>query len=178
MRFIFLLLLCTTLEAKTYLISDTSSDIGAALILRLTRDGHQVIQIQGQNPDEVLKSLSEIDGLVLITPRPKWDFTLFPSQDQWLDLFQLCFTAPLELVKKSLSLFPDHGSIIIISQIPQDPILNVLRSMWITETSSLQKSLAPLGLHVAMLTEEKASAILCQAIAALEEESWQTSALE
>ena len=158
-RLALILLLTTSLHAKTYLISETTSEIGKALQTSLIQEGHEIVPPGSE---------TTLDGLILITPRPKNSPTLFPSEKQWLTLFEECFTTPLELINTSLTLFSDRGSIIIISQFPSHPISNVLHSMWSAEVTSLKQTLAPLQIRVTFLSEEKASSLICQTLTSLE----------
>lgn len=84
-----------------------------------------------------------ISGFVLITPRPPFFDEALPSEQAWSEMFQLCYTRPLEVLKMSLPLFSENARLVILSGVtsvqalPEYASYGVLRKMWLAEAKSL-----------------------------------------
>lgn len=109
---------------------------------------------------------SQLNGIVLVTPRPPLKNSLFPDSAQWQELFQSGFIGPLEFLKKMIPFFSEGGRIVIISGITSiqymddHSVFGVLRSMWLSQAKAMSYELGPQGIYVnsvspgGVLTEE------------------------
>jgi 3-oxoacyl-[acyl-carrier protein] reductase len=83
------------------------------------------------------------DGLVVIPARFSLSTSRLLSPDEWLEMFNVGFIAPMELIKALLPALRDESSIVIIDgvtsvcYIPEYKNLNVLRKMWIAQIKNL-----------------------------------------
>lgn len=99
-----------------------------------------------------------IHGLVLIPPRSTLLKNLFQEEREWLQLFQMMFTGPVEVLKSTLPYLSDHGKIAIISGItsvqfiPEYGPSCIIRRMWSTYSKALSHLLGPKGIHVNVLS--------------------------
>lgn len=95
-----------------------------------------------------------IDGIVIVTPRPQLDDNLLPSAESWMNMIEECFVGPLELLKTTLPKLNNNGKIVIISGITSKQLLpnhasfGVLRSMWLSEAKGLSHQLGKRGITV------------------------------
>lgn len=94
----------------------------------------------------------------MITPRPLFSKNLLQDEADWLQLFQLTFTGPLETLKATLPNITNKGKIVIIAgttsvQVSPDygPAC-IIRRMWTTFSKSLSHQLGPQGIHVNVLS--------------------------
>jgi len=84
-----------------------------------------------------------IDGIVVMPPRSKINTSEIPSSEEWSNMFQTGFIAPLEIIKQTVPALQKNGSIVIISglssvnYLPEYKNSNVLRKMWIAESKNL-----------------------------------------
>jgi 3-oxoacyl-[acyl-carrier protein] reductase len=168
---------------KTYVITCATGQLGNAICEKLARDGHNLILI-GRSEKKLktlahhlsdsskkhkfiavdfldkekikrlnFETLPKIDGIVLITPRPQFIHPL-PNNDQWQQMFEMCFTTPLEILKKCIPNFSEQASVVILSgttsveSMPEYASYGVLRTMWLGEAKSLTYYLGPKGIRV------------------------------
>lgn len=120
----------------------------------------------------ILAQEIEIQGLVVITPRPKLKDNLFPTPDEWHDLVQTCFIGPLALLQATLPYYQPAGKIVLISGLsslqvmPEHAAFGSLRAMWLAHGKALSYQLGPTGIHVntispgGMLTEHQKEIIM------------------
>jgi 3-oxoacyl-[acyl-carrier protein] reductase len=105
-----------------------------------------------------LSDLGELDGIVLITPRPGSNPASTPPADEWRDLFDCGFIGPLELLRQALPSLKQNARIVIVSGItsvqyyPTLPQFAVLRSMWLAEAKALSNELGERGISVNTLS--------------------------
>lgn len=96
----------------------------------------------------------KIDGLVIVTPRPKLDDSLLPSADSWMNMVAECFVGPLEVLKTVLPKMGNQGKVVVVSGITSKQLLpnhasyGVVRSMWLSEAKGLSHQLGPKGISV------------------------------
>lgn len=96
----------------------------------------------------------ELQGTVVITPRPKITNNLFPSSREWQDLLQECFIGPLEVIKISLPFYVKNGKILIVSGIssiqvlPEHAAFGSLRALWLAHAKALSHQLGPQSIHI------------------------------
>ena len=114
----------------------------------------------------------EIQGLVVITPRPQLKDNLFPAPAEWFDLIQTCFIGPLMLLQATIPYYQQSGKIVIISGLsslqvmPEHAAFGSLRAMWSAHAKALSYQLGPSGIHVntispgGMLTEHQKECIM------------------
>ena len=105
------------------------------------------------------QSETKISGLILITPRPVVAASLFPTQDEWQELFHSSFNGPLSFLQSIIPFFHGKGKIIIISGITSLEIMPghpsafaVIRKMWLAQAKYLAHHLGPEGLCVNTLS--------------------------
>lgn len=97
---------------------------------------------------------SQLDGLILIGPRPELTRNNIPSPDEWKKAFNETFIAPLECLKQIIPNVRDNGSIVIISgnsskdYLRAYPNSNVIRLAWTGEVKNLMHFLAPRKIRV------------------------------
>lgn len=95
-----------------------------------------------------------INGIVIITPKPAVKQQLFPSEEDWINMFKSAFTGPIELIKHIIPLLAKNGKIVIISGLssvqlmPEHSAYGVLRSMWLSQAKALSHKLGPKGILV------------------------------
>ena len=181
--FLFLLVPFIGYSQKTYVVTCATGQLGSAICEKLAHDGHnliligrsekklqrlahhlnnssdkhKVIAVDFLNKEKITKlnfeTLPKIDGIVLITPRPQFIHPL-PDNDQWQQMFEMCFIAPLEILKKCVPNFSKQASVVILSgttsveSIPEYASYGVLRTMWLGEAKSLTYYLGPQGIRV------------------------------
>ncbi len=101
---------------------------------------------------------SEISGLVLITPRPQFCSSLLESEANWMSLFRLTFTGPIEVLKKVLSHTASLRKIVVIAGttsvqlIPEYGPTCVIRRMWTTYVKALSHQLGSKGICINALS--------------------------
>jgi len=97
--------------------------------------------------DAYLDPKVRVNGVVLITPRPAWGKGVLPEESAWLDMFRLCFTRPLEVLKRLHPFMNDDAQVVILSgttsvhAMPAYASYGVLRKMWLAEAKSLAREL-------------------------------------
>ncbi len=95
-----------------------------------------------------------ITGFVLITPRPPFAREILPPESSWFEMFRICYTRPLELLKIALPYFRENASLVILSGVtsvealPEFASYGVLRKMWLAEAKSLAWELGSRGIIV------------------------------
>jgi len=97
----------------------------------------------------------DLNGIVIITPRPDAGITNFPSEEYWINLFKVCFVKPLEILSTLMRKIQSRCSIVIVSGITSLQALtnhaspySVLRMMWLGQAKCLSNSLGPKGIRV------------------------------
>ena len=98
--------------------------------------------------------LNQLDGLILIGPRPELIRNDIPNPEEWKKAFSETFVAPLECLKQILPNMRDNGSIVIISgnsskeYLRAYPNTNVIRLAWTGEVKNLMHFLATRKIRV------------------------------
>ncbi|WP_341752179.1 SDR family oxidoreductase [Candidatus Tisiphia endosymbiont of Piscicola geometra] len=99
-------------------------------------------------------TLSSIEGIVLIGPRPSLNKNDIPSKDEWTKVFAETFIAPLEVVRFFAPKIHNNGSIVVISGsssknfLPAYPNTNVVRLAWSGEIKNLMHLFATRKIRV------------------------------
>ncbi len=180
--FLLFFMASTMSYAKTIVITSATSGISTALIEDLISKDHKLILIARnqdklealaqQYSDHVLQTMAHdyleiedvqkkiegiiepIDGLVVISPRPKLSDNLLPSPESWGQMFNKCFIGPMEVVKHLLPKLSQGSSIVIVSGIsskqvmPKHAAYGVLRGMWLNQAKGLSYQLGERGIRV------------------------------
>ena len=132
------------------------------------KNGSKSVQIQSVNFSEkqsldlfqkwLTKNPIDLQGTVIITPRPQLTDNLFPTTDEWQTMIQDCFVGPLDIIKSSLPFYGHNGKLVVISGIsslqvmPEHAAFGTLRAMWLAHAKALSHQLGPQGLHVNTLS--------------------------
>jgi len=96
----------------------------------------------------------QLNGVVLIGPRPELTRNDIPSPEQWKKAFNETFIAPLAFLKQIIPSIQDNGSIIIISGNSSKDYskayanTNVMRLAWLGEVKNLMYFLATRKIRV------------------------------
>jgi NAD(P)-dependent dehydrogenase (short-subunit alcohol dehydrogenase family) len=168
-------------EAKTILVTNSYSGLGTAVCQELIKENHQLI-ISGRNQSKLdalkhklnaknistllfdydnihsielaTSKIDNIDGLVIIPPRPEIDSTIIPDAKKWEKVIYTSFITPLEFVKQLQNKFSANGSIVIISGVTSAYFMesyantNVIRMMWLAEVKNLTYQLGKKNIRV------------------------------
>ena len=100
------------------------------------------------------QKINQIDGVVLIGPRPELPGNTIPSPEEWQKAFTETFFAPLECLKKITPNMRDTSSIVVISgnsskdYLKAYPNTNVIRLAWTGEVKNLMHFLATRKIRV------------------------------
>lgn len=95
-----------------------------------------------------------IRGFVIITPRPAFALEILPSEDSWMEMFRVCYTRPLEVLKISSPYFKGNSQLVVLSgvtsvqAVPEYASYGVLRKIWLAEAKSLAWMLGAKGISV------------------------------
>jgi 3-oxoacyl-[acyl-carrier protein] reductase len=177
--FSILLLSVAAIEAKTIVITSASGELGAATAKVLAIDNDLILTGRNEKKLAALKeeleakyngkyetrtldfmssdsiqqfknSLSRVDGLVLIGPRPAfYGKELIQEEDKWLEVIRATFTGPLEVLKATLTQMSEGGKIVVLAgttsvQIqPSTGPSCVIRRMWTSYAKALSHELGP-----------------------------------
>lgn len=142
------------------------------LIKRLPRPEnyeHEYLELDFSDPESVrcfgedLREKNiEIDGVVVNPPRvaPRGDS--FPSDNDWLEVFQNVFLGPLNYLEHSVKQIrkseSEYKRIAVISGISSKQVLshysmnNVIRTAWAAQAKTLAFSLGQEGIHINTLS--------------------------
>ena len=114
---------------------------------------HQCLSLDffdSRSIEQCILSIDEsIDGFVFIIPRIQATTEVFPSSDQWTDLYDHYFIKPLTFLKRlyERKLFNKNCKIVIVSGISSKHALqnyamnNALRAAWLAQAKSLSIAL-------------------------------------
>lgn len=156
--------ICETLAQEGHALILAGRDETKLKLLKSTLEnkyqGQYFIELFDYTDQESIQRLSSqlkkyvINGLVIIPPRIKITSSEMPSSDEWLNMFNLGFIRPLEIIKQTLSFVAPESSIVIISglssvhYLPDYKNSNVLRTMWIAEAKNLAYQFGTQALRV------------------------------
>ena len=96
----------------------------------------------------------DLDGVVVITPRPRLGDHYLPTPQAWDDCFQEGFIGPLEALRVAIPKLKKGGKIVIvggltsISALDKHQHFSVLRMMWLGQAKGLARTLAKDQIHV------------------------------
>ena len=119
---------------------------------------HKIVSLDfsDSNTDSFSKALKdvELDGIVVMVPRPESFNTLFPSPKDWERCFQTSFINPLEALRIALPHLKNKGKIVVIGGISSRQSLSeyqhfgILRLMWLGQMKAMANQLAAREIHV------------------------------
>lgn len=171
-----LVLLCSKpLEANTTLILNASSQLGQGIAKHLQQKNHHLFltarnsqKLKGfegitlidldytKSTQDLEKKLQgrKLDGIVVITPRPRLGSHYLPKADDWRNCFNEGFIGPLEALRVAIPYLQPGGKIVIIGGLTSVSALDahqhfsVLRMMWLGQAKGLARTLAKDKIHV------------------------------
>ena len=120
------------------------------LLSSIAGKGHKIFCIDYLKDKQILDNPfanKQLDGIVLITPRPSSNPDSTPSSDTWRELFECGFVGPMEVLRQAVPNLNNSSKVIILSGItskqyyPALPQFAVLRSMWLAEAKALSNDL-------------------------------------
>ncbi len=164
----------TPLNAKKILILNASSGLGNTVAEKLNQKG-DILYLTARNLDKVdkvkgtkieldftnpsndlalkLKNI-DLDGIVIITPRPKLGANYLPEADAWRKCFEEGFIGPLEALRTAIPKLNPGGKIVVIggltsvSALDNHQHFSVLRMMWLGQAKGLSRILGKNNIHV------------------------------
>ncbi|HBN22086.1 MAG TPA: short-chain dehydrogenase [Holosporales bacterium] len=163
------------LEANNILILNASSQLGQGVAKHLQQKNHHLfltarnLQKLKEFEDSTIINLDytkstqdleeklqgrKLDGIVVITPRPRLGSHYLPKADDWRECFNEGFIGPLEALRVAIPHLQSGGKIVIIGGLTSVSALDahqhfsVLRMMWLGQAKGLARTLAKDKIHV------------------------------
>lgn len=133
----------------------------ASLMNSIDGESHHTLSrdyLNVQTDEKLFSSIDAFDGVVLITPRPSLNRSCTPSSEEWRELFEVCFTGPMEVLRQAIPKLSRGSKIILISGItsvqyyPALPQFAVIRNMWKAQAKALSNELGINGISVNTLS--------------------------